>query len=717
MSSTQTDRIDGLSTSVAVKAPVRVATNTNSTLSGLATIDSVTISEGDRVLAKNQTNAKENGIYCASNGAWTRTKDFDGNRDVVKGTLVPVQNGVIYEATSTDPITIGSSDLFFGVWGRSATAIVHTTVTAIAAQTVVTAPTYNIGTNQLEVYVNGLRKIAGVDFTETSTTSVTFNSGLAASDTVDFYVGDVARDTSSGADYGMVAGGADNSTAFASALANHGGKEMRLPKGTYHVDMTKTNTLAPLANTTIRGEGDESVLRFNFTESGTITVFNNSAGKLRFENCKIEIGTATVGSTIVLFSLAASLELVNCEIDGSVTGASGASHLTQVIKSHATTNWNKLTISHCHIHHITRVWLRANSDTSIIRNISVSLSHFEASESSMFAFNAPNGEIIDVRFLGNTFKDPYIGVIQGDSYCIGPQVSNFSSVGDVFLGSGNECIHIEEAAQNISIASPTIDMDCTAAAIRIIDNNIGGASVQPTRVTITGGTIKRTDSDNTTGDGIECVNNGGTGPVAQLIVNGVNISGWGVGIRSGGDLTDGISIKNCTIEDCGVGFKPKEGAPGFKDNLIKDCAIGIQSIAGGGTIGFTRFDNCTIPVDGTGGELVLGDGFEMIFPQTNLTASGNTDFTLLPAGASDRCYGTIYGHVFFSDSNEEKHLSEINWDGSSLNAADKITIGGGQLAVSFLEDSGLLKMRVANSSAELANAAIYTHFAGTYVVS
>ena len=55
MSSTQTDRIDGLSTSVAMKAPVVVATTANITLSGLQTIDGVSVVTGDRVLVKDQT--------------------------------------------------------------------------------------------------------------------------------------------------------------------------------------------------------------------------------------------------------------------------------------------------------------------------------------------------------------------------------------------------------------------------------------------------------------------------------------------------------------------------------------------------------------------------------------------------------------------------------------------------------------------------------------
>jgi hypothetical protein len=116
MPSTQTDRIDGLSTSVAVKAPVKAATTGNITLSGEQTIDGVAVVANDRVLVKNQTTATENGIYCVSADAWVRTKDFNGNRDVVQGTLIFVTGGTnegYHQVTNSGTITIGTTELTF----------------------------------------------------------------------------------------------------------------------------------------------------------------------------------------------------------------------------------------------------------------------------------------------------------------------------------------------------------------------------------------------------------------------------------------------------------------------------------------------------------------------------------------------------------------------------------------------------------------------------
>lgn len=109
MPSVTTDRINGLSTSVAVKAPVKAATTANITLSAEQTIDGISCVDGNRVLVKNQTDTRENGIYYVSTGTWTRAEDFDGSRDVVTGTTVFIVSGTTngsqywYVSTSGDP--------------------------------------------------------------------------------------------------------------------------------------------------------------------------------------------------------------------------------------------------------------------------------------------------------------------------------------------------------------------------------------------------------------------------------------------------------------------------------------------------------------------------------------------------------------------------------------------------------------------------------------
>jgi hypothetical protein len=117
MPATSTDRIDGLTTSVAIKAACRVTTSTAVVLYGIQTIGGVTLESGDRILVKDQTDTTTNGIYVVGTTAWTRARDFDGTRDCVQGTLVPVySDGVsetLYKLTTDNPVVIGSSAIVF----------------------------------------------------------------------------------------------------------------------------------------------------------------------------------------------------------------------------------------------------------------------------------------------------------------------------------------------------------------------------------------------------------------------------------------------------------------------------------------------------------------------------------------------------------------------------------------------------------------------------
>lgn len=113
---TQIDRLYGLVGNTAIKAPIRVATTGPITLSGEQTIDGIAVVSGDRVLVKDQADAKENGIYNADTGDWDRAADFDGNLDITTGTLMIVNYGTVnansyWRVSSVSPITINTSNI------------------------------------------------------------------------------------------------------------------------------------------------------------------------------------------------------------------------------------------------------------------------------------------------------------------------------------------------------------------------------------------------------------------------------------------------------------------------------------------------------------------------------------------------------------------------------------------------------------------------------
>lgn len=86
------DYVDNVAQGLDIKASVIAATTVNITLSGAQTIDGVSIVAGDRVLVKNQSAPEDNGIYVASNSAWSRSSDAD-TWDELRSAFVFVEQG------------------------------------------------------------------------------------------------------------------------------------------------------------------------------------------------------------------------------------------------------------------------------------------------------------------------------------------------------------------------------------------------------------------------------------------------------------------------------------------------------------------------------------------------------------------------------------------------------------------------------------------------
>ena len=100
------------------KNSVRAATTGPIDLGGLPVLDGIAIRAGDRVLVKDQVQARENGIYVAGTGAWVRAHDANGDGDVTPGLTVMVEQGIKLADTQwvlvTDaPIVLGSTALQF----------------------------------------------------------------------------------------------------------------------------------------------------------------------------------------------------------------------------------------------------------------------------------------------------------------------------------------------------------------------------------------------------------------------------------------------------------------------------------------------------------------------------------------------------------------------------------------------------------------------------
>lgn len=266
MTSVTTDRRFGLTSGVAIKAPADLATTANITLSGEQSIDGTTTNES-RVFVKNQTTTSANGIYRSDDGAWTREPDFNGNRDVVPGTIITVFGGstltdTMWRVTNTGTITIGTTGLTFE------RAIVNDS--------------------------------ASVSFLQAGTGAVTKTSQNKMRDAIDIM------------DFGADGTGAtDDGPEFQNAATAAAGSVLHMKEGTYKLSTASTLQ----ANTTIQGEGAGTLIKADATDF----ISASSKDNIVFRDIKFQMQGVT--GQRMLFTLCNNIKFINCIFDGRTTAA------------------------------------------------------------------------------------------------------------------------------------------------------------------------------------------------------------------------------------------------------------------------------------------------------------------------------------------------------------------------------------------------------------
>lgn len=100
------------------KHAVRAATTAPIALTGLQTLDGVSLVAGDRVLVKDQEALYENGIYVAKPDTWVRASDANDGSKVPPGLLVSVQQGTVaadtlWKLITDAPLLLGITPLIF----------------------------------------------------------------------------------------------------------------------------------------------------------------------------------------------------------------------------------------------------------------------------------------------------------------------------------------------------------------------------------------------------------------------------------------------------------------------------------------------------------------------------------------------------------------------------------------------------------------------------
>lgn len=165
---TNKDYVDNFVLGLSWKTACRAATTANIALSGLLIIDGVTLVANDRVLVKNQTLPKDNGIYAASAGAWARSLDADTSAELESAT-VAIEEGIDNADTrwtqTNDNFVLGTDPVTWVFIGAGA---------GIVAATLVVSPIPNVGDyTDIQSALNALPAAGGLIFVREGTYNIT----------------------------------------------------------------------------------------------------------------------------------------------------------------------------------------------------------------------------------------------------------------------------------------------------------------------------------------------------------------------------------------------------------------------------------------------------------------------------------------------------------------------------------------------------------------
>ena len=109
-----------------------VEISSNIALSGLQTIDGVTLVADERVLLTAQSDGKQNGLWKASAGAWSRPSDYESDVTVESNIVVPVSSGSTnadtrWQITTDGTIVVDTTSTTWAKTDLGITAVVDDT--------------------------------------------------------------------------------------------------------------------------------------------------------------------------------------------------------------------------------------------------------------------------------------------------------------------------------------------------------------------------------------------------------------------------------------------------------------------------------------------------------------------------------------------------------------------------------------------------------------
>ena len=324
--------LDYFAAGLSWKQPVLCGTTTNITLSGLQTIDGVTVVAGDRVLVKSQSTSSQNGIYLASASAWSRAPDADSWGELISAIcFVESGNtlaGSAWYCTVQPGGTIGTTAI---TWSNFSVAATYTAGTGLTltdyvfsiTNTGVTAGAYGSASKTLTATVNAQGQLTVLAATDIAIAN-TQVSGLGTMSTQN-------------ANSLTITGGTLDSVTIGGTTA-----------GAITGTTITANTQFTGAGTGLTGTASSLSIGGNAATATSATTATNIAGgatgSLPYQTATGATGMLAAGTDGYVLKLASGVPTWAAGASGSVTSVSGTGTVSGITLSGTVTSSGNLTL-------------------------------------------------------------------------------------------------------------------------------------------------------------------------------------------------------------------------------------------------------------------------------------------------------------------------------------------------------------------------------------
>jgi hypothetical protein len=318
--------LEFFATGISWKQPVNCGTTANITLSGLQTIDGVTVVAGDRVLVKSQTAPAQNGIYLASATAWSRAPDANTWDELISAICFVESGstlaGSAWYCTVQPGGTLGTTPV---TWSNFSVAATYTAGTGLTltdyvfsiTNTGVSAAAYGSASKTLTATVNAQGQLTVLAATDIAIAN-TQVSGLGTMSTQASSSVTITGGTINGTTIGGTVTAAVNATTFTGAGTGLTGTATSLSIGGNAATATSATTATNLAG------GAAGSVPYQ-TASGTTTLL-------------------AAGTDGFVLKLAAGVPTWAASTSGTVTSVSGTGTVSGISLSGTVTSTGNLTL-------------------------------------------------------------------------------------------------------------------------------------------------------------------------------------------------------------------------------------------------------------------------------------------------------------------------------------------------------------------------------------